>query len=101
MDYGQISSLEVAKIHRHQRVHSHLFRFLHGEFRIQEFVLVDNESIVHSLRSKTSRDPIFMSMVRRVVVLSMLYNIQFSSFHVPGRHNVIADLCSRFQVEKA
>ena len=63
--------------------------------------LVDNESIVHVLRSKTSRDPIIMSMIRRMVVLSMLHNIQFYALHVPGRHNVVADLCSRFQVDKA
>ncbi|MCP3889851.1 MAG: hypothetical protein GY702_13400 [Desulfobulbaceae bacterium] len=63
--------------------------------------LVDNLSIVYVLRSKTSRDLILMSMVRKMVVLAMLNNVHFSALHVPGRHNVIADLISRFQVSKA
>ncbi|MCP3876743.1 MAG: hypothetical protein GY699_26840 [Desulfobacteraceae bacterium] len=63
--------------------------------------LVDNLSIVYVLRSKTSRDLVLMSMVRKMVVLAMLNNVQFSALHVPGRNNVIADLISRFQVSKA
>ncbi|MCP3932783.1 MAG: hypothetical protein GY705_27235, partial [Bacteroidetes bacterium] len=62
--------------------------------------LVDNESVVHMLRSKTSRDPILMGMIRKMVVLAMLNNVMFSAVHIKGRHNVIADLLSRFQVEK-
>ncbi len=58
-------------------------------------------SIVYVLRSKTSQDPVLMAIVRKMVVLAMLNNVQFSALHVPGRHNVIADLISRFQVSKA
>ncbi|MCP3678772.1 MAG: hypothetical protein GY782_00060 [Gammaproteobacteria bacterium] len=63
--------------------------------------LVDNYSVVHILRSKTSKDPILMGMVRKMVILSMLHNIQFSANHIPGKHNVVSDLLSRFQVPKA
>ncbi len=62
--------------------------------------LVDNMSVIHILRSKTSKDPILMSMVRKMVVLSMLNNVMFSAVHIPGRHNIVADLLSRFSFQK-
>ncbi|MCP3933190.1 MAG: hypothetical protein GY705_29320 [Bacteroidetes bacterium] len=62
--------------------------------------LVDNLSVVHILRSKTSKDPILMSMVRKMVVVAMLNNVMFSAVHIPGKHNVVADLISRFQTSK-
>ncbi|MCP3932906.1 MAG: hypothetical protein GY705_27860 [Bacteroidetes bacterium] len=63
--------------------------------------LVDNLSVVHMLRSKTSKDPILMGMIRKMVTLSMIKNVMFSAVHIPGKHNVISDLLSRFQEEKA
>ncbi len=63
--------------------------------------LVDNMSVVFVLRSKTSRDPLLMGMVRKMVVLSMLNNIQFSTAHIAGKHNVVSDHVSRFLVQKA
>ncbi|MCP3930760.1 MAG: hypothetical protein GY705_16860, partial [Bacteroidetes bacterium] len=63
--------------------------------------LVDNLSVVHMLRSKTSPDPVLMSMIRKMVVVAMLNNIMFSSAHIPGKHNVISDHLSRFRFQKA
>ncbi len=63
--------------------------------------LVDNYSVVYILRNKTSKDPLLMSMVRKMVVVSMLNNIVFSSQHIVGKHNVVTDALSRFQVKKA
>ncbi len=62
--------------------------------------LVDNLSVVHVLRSKTSKDLILMSMVRKMVVVSMLNNVMFNAVHIPGKHNVIADLLSRSKFQK-
>ncbi len=62
--------------------------------------LVDNMSVVHILKSKTSKDPILMGMIRIMVTVSMLHNVLFSAVHIPGRHNVVADLLSRFQTTK-
>ncbi len=42
-----------------------------------------------------------MGMVRKMVVISMLNNIQFSASHLPGKFNVVTDALSRFQVQKA
>ncbi len=63
--------------------------------------LVDNLSVVHMLRSKTSKDPILMGMIPKMVTLSMIKNVMFSAVHIPGKHNVISDLLSRFHEEKA
>ncbi len=41
-----------------------------------------------------------MSMVRKMVVLGILHNVNFTSVHIPGRHNVVADLLSRFSFQK-
>ncbi|MCP4259608.1 MAG: hypothetical protein GY774_19165 [Planctomycetes bacterium] len=63
--------------------------------------MVDNMSVVCVLQSKTARDPVLMGMVRKMVVISMLTNIQFSAYHLPGKFNVVTDALSRFQVSKA
>ncbi len=58
-------------------------------------------SIVHVLQNKTSKHSIIMSMVHHMVVTAMLHNINFYAAHIPGRHNIITDLLSHFQVQKA
>ena len=63
--------------------------------------LVDNMSVVHILRSQTSKDTQLMNMLRKVVVIAMKYNIQFYASHIVGKHNVIPDLISRSKVQKA
>ncbi len=62
---------------------------------------VDNMSVVFILQNHTSTDKVIMQMIRRMVVLSMLHNVVFTSKHVPGKHNLIADRLSRFQVSVA
>ena len=63
--------------------------------------MVDNMSIVQILQSQTSKDPIIMSLLRPMVITAMTHNIQFYSQHIPGKLNVIPDLLSRFQIQKA
>ena len=63
--------------------------------------LTDNSSVSYCLRKQTSQDKVMMSMIRPMVVTGMLHNIVFSSRHVEGRYNVIPDLLSRFQTERA
>ena len=50
---------------------------------------------------KPLKDPILMNMLRRMVVLSMIHNVLFSAVHIKGKHNIISDMLSRFQIEKA
>ena len=42
-----------------------------------------------------------MQLVRHLVRASLTHNILFSAEHVPGRHNVIPDLLSGFQFQRA
>lgn len=63
--------------------------------------MVDNMSIVNILQSQTSKDPEIMNLLRPMVVSSMINDVQFYAFHIPGKSNTIADLMSRFQVQKA
>ena len=63
--------------------------------------MVDNMAIVQVLQSQTSKDPHIMSLLRPMVITAMLHNIQFYAYHIPGKLNVIPDLLSRFQIQKA
>jgi len=61
----------------------------------------DNQACVHIINSQTSKDKLIMRLVRSLVTTSLKYNILFRAEHVPGRHNIIPDLLSRFQFQKA
>ena len=63
--------------------------------------LSDNEATVFVLNKMSSKDPIMMKLVRRLVVATMKYNIMFRSKHVPGKTNFVADKLSRFQLQEA
>lgn len=63
--------------------------------------LSDNIATVYVLNKMTSKDPVMMKLVRRLVVASMNYNIMFRSKHVPGKTNYVADNLSRFQLQEA
>ncbi len=41
-----------------------------------------------------------MSMVCKMVVFGMLHNVMFTAVHIPGKHNIVADLLSRFSFQK-
>ena len=61
----------------------------------------DNQACVHIINSQTSKDKHIMHLVRHLVSVSLKHNILFRAEHIPGRHNVISDLLSRFQFQKA
>ena len=78
------------------------FRLWHSMFSNKNIVFhVDNMAVVMVLQSQTSREPNIMKLLRPMVVQSMLSNIQFYAQHIIGKHNLIPDLLSRFQMEKA
>ena len=60
----------------------------------------DNQSVVFMINKKTSKDPMLMDLLRKLVVATMMNNIEFQAKHIPGKHNVIADLLSRFQDQR-
>ncbi len=61
----------------------------------------DNMSVVSILQTHTSSDKTIMVMLRRLVTLAMFNNMVFTSRHIRGKYNVIADALSRFQWTKA
>ena len=63
--------------------------------------MTDNEAIVAVINHQSSKHPELMSLVRSLVMSSLQNNILFIAKHIPGRHNVIADFLSRYQVAKA
>ena len=62
---------------------------------------VDNISVMYSLLNQTCLVPDIMDMIRKMVLLAMQRNIQFTSMHVSGRLNRQADMISRLQITRA
>ena len=60
----------------------------------------DNAALVEIINKATSRDPIVMTFVRRLVLACLRFNILFRAQHVPGAKNSLADSLSRLQVSR-
>lgn len=60
----------------------------------------DNEAAVHIINKQTCRVPVIMSLVRRIILASMKYNILLHAQHIPGKYNLLPDLLSRLQIAK-
>lgn len=56
----------------------------------------DNEAVVAMLKSKTSRVPDIMRLLRSLLFAAAKFNFFFSALHIPGIQNSIADALSRF-----
>ena len=61
----------------------------------------DNMAVVCVINNNTTKDKTIMILVRKLVLLCLKYNILVKSKHIPGKQNVISDLLSRSQVERA
>lgn len=59
----------------------------------------DNKALVSVINSQTSREPLVMILIRRMVLFCLENNIVFSSVHVEGASNSASDALSRFQVQ--
>ena len=60
----------------------------------------DNQATVTILSTKTSQIPRIMNLVRLITLQTLLFNFTFTSKHVPGVDNGIADSLSRFQMSR-
>ena len=60
----------------------------------------DNESLVPVLTKHTSKHPIIMILVRKLVLLCLKINLVLTAEHIAGKENNIADALSRFQMER-
>lgn len=63
--------------------------------------MCDNAAVVDIVNKISSKDSLIMTLVRRLVLTTLKYNILFRAKHVPGFTNVVADRLSRFQFQAA
>ena len=65
-------------------------------FRRHVLFRSDNEAVVHILLSRTSKVLCIMRLLRLLLSAAARFNFTFTSQHIPGIHNNIADALSRF-----
>ena len=56
----------------------------------------DNLAVVEFINSGKTRDPFLVNCSRNIWLLTAIFNIQLVMVHIPGKHNVIANLLSRW-----
>lgn len=61
----------------------------------------DNAAVVDIINDTSSKDKSVMILVRRLVLASLKFNIYFRAKHIPGKHNKVCDLLSRFSFQEA
>lgn len=57
-------------------------------------LLSDNITVVHVINKNTPKDPHLMTLMRRLMLLSLQHNIHFLAKHVSGVLNTAADMLS-------
>jgi hypothetical protein len=61
---------------------------------------IDNLALMIIINKRTSKDKQIMKLVRPLVLLTMLNDIQFKDRHINTTENSIADALSRFQMDR-
>ena len=57
----------------------------------------DNMAVVEALTTGRTRDSVLATCARNLWLIAALFNIDFIFSHIPGVHNTVADLLSRFK----
>ena len=60
----------------------------------------DNLALVYVINKQSSKEPLVMSLVRRLVIQALNKNFDIKATHISGKHNVLADYLSRLQVSR-
>jgi hypothetical protein len=58
--------------------------------------LTDNAAVAEIINKTSSKDTIIMKLVKRLALAALKHNIHFKAKHIPGKTNVIFDLCHVF-----
>ena len=58
----------------------------------------DNQAVVEVLTTRKTKDPFLATCARNIWLITAIFNIEIIVIHVPGKHNHIADLLSRWMV---
>ena len=61
---------------------------------------IDNQALVSIVNKRTSKSKRVMTLVRKLISITMKSNFQLKALHVPGSCNEIADALSRFQQDR-
>jgi hypothetical protein len=61
----------------------------------------DNQAVVEAINKQSCKDKALKSLVRRMVLAVLTFNIVFRAKHIAGKSNVTADHLSRFHFQKA
>ena len=69
--------------------------FAHDMKNKHVVIHTDNHAVADVLTSKTSKHLQLLSMLRSIVLHSLLFNIQITAKHISGKTNVLADALSR------
>ena len=59
-------------------------------------VKCDNQAVVTVLTHSKTKDPFLATCARHVWLLAALYDLEVTYVHIRDKHNVIADLLSRW-----
>ena len=89
-----VTFLELIPIALSIYMWGHLFRNKRIVFH------TDNEALVYILNNKTSKSERVMSLVRIIVLRTLIENFQFKAKHIAGVDNKIADALSRGQMQR-
>lgn len=60
----------------------------------------DNEALALMLNKKSSKEKNVMYFLRKLVFLSLKFNILFKAEHIPGKRNVLSDALSSLQINR-
>ena len=60
----------------------------------------DNWSLMHSINSQKSKEPLVMSLLRKLVLLALRHNVLIRSIHIVGLENRAADCLSRGRIQE-
>ena len=63
--------------------------------------LSDNMAVVTVINKKSCKDKVLMRLLRRLVCVSLKFNVHVRAKHVPGKLNTLADQLSRFNFQEA
>ena len=58
----------------------------------------DNQALVAVLQKQSSKEPLVMVLVRRLVLCCLKHNLVLTAEHIAGKDNTIADALSRLQM---
>lgn len=60
----------------------------------------DNEALVFVMNNMSSREPLILQLLRKLVLICLNHNICFRALHIPGCQNNQCDALSRLQRER-